>query len=96
MSNEPFAANKDRATAGGMGASAGLNSAGFIQIHGRFAPNGTVVEIGERPANLTPQEWFNCLNEKAGDTYRTLAGGRIFFSIEPGRLDAIKAQVVAA
>ncbi len=26
-----------------------------IILHARFAPNGTVVEIGERPEGLTPQ-----------------------------------------
>lgn len=28
-------------------------------LHARFAPNGTVVEISERPEGLTPQAWFN-------------------------------------
>ena len=41
-----------------------------ILIHLRFAPDGTVVEISERPKVLTPQEWFNVLSDKAGMSTR--------------------------
>jgi len=67
-------------------------SDGLVLIHGRFAPNGDVVEISERPATLTPQQWFNLLAEKASDVYRTLAGGRIMFSLTADRLAALKAS----
>lgn len=34
-----------------------------VLIHVRFAPNASVVEISERPAALSPQDWFNsCLS----------------------------------
>ncbi|HTO59801.1 MAG TPA: hypothetical protein VMM15_00960 [Bradyrhizobium sp.] len=61
-----------------------------VIIHARFAPNGTVVEISERPTGLTPQEWFNFLSDKAGDVYQTLAGGRGVFRLTRGEVDALK------
>jgi len=33
-------------------------------IHLRFAPDGSVTEIGERPASLTAQQWFDRLSDK--------------------------------
>ena len=36
-------------------------------IHVRFSPDGTVVEIGDRPAEVTPQDWFNNLADNAGE-----------------------------
>ena len=33
-------------------------------IHVRFAPDGSVTEIGERPASLTAQQWFDRLSDK--------------------------------
>ncbi len=62
-----------------------------IIIHARFAPNGTVVEIGERPEALSPQEWFNQLSLKAGMAYQALAGGRGVFRLTRGEVDAVKA-----
>lgn len=48
-----------------------------ITLHVRFAPDGTVAEISERPAALTPQQWFNKLSEAIGmKAYQTFAGGR--------------------
>ena len=52
-----------------------------VMIHVRFAPNGGVTEIGERPAALTPQEWFNTLAVNAGGFYQPLAGGRGVFRL---------------
>lgn len=63
-----------------------------ILIHVRFAPNGTVVEIGERPTGLTPQDWFNGLSDKAGTAYQALSGGRGVFRLTRDRLDAVKAE----
>lgn len=63
-----------------------------IVIHGRFAPDGSVVEMGERPAALTPQEWFNFLSVEAADSYRPLAGSRITFRLTREKLEALKAQ----
>ncbi len=61
-----------------------------IVLHARFAPNGTVVEISERPQGLSPQDWFNFLSDKAGDVYQTLAGGRGVFRLTRAELDALK------
>jgi hypothetical protein len=61
-------------------------------IHVRFAPNGTVVEISERPPALSPQDWFNCLSERAGTSYAPLSGGRGVFRLTRGQIDAIKAE----
>lgn len=66
----------------------------LVVVHGRFAPNGTVPELGERPTCLTPQEWFNFLSVNAADAYKTLAGSRIVFTLTRARLDALKAQTL--
>jgi hypothetical protein len=63
-----------------------------VMIHVRFAPNGTVVEISERPTALTPQDWFNCLSDKAGTVYQPLSGGRGLFRLTRGQVDALKAE----
>lgn len=67
-----------------------------VIIHARFAPNGVVVEISERPTALTPQDWFNFLSEKAGDVYQTLAGGRGVFRLSRAALDAFKLETAKA
>lgn len=61
-----------------------------VVLHARFAPNGTVVEISERPTVLSPQDWFNFLSDKAGDVYQTLAGGRGVFRLTRAEVDALK------
>jgi hypothetical protein len=66
-----------------------------VLIHARFAPNGTVVEIGERPAALTPQDWFNFLSDNAGANYQALAGGRGLFRLTQTETDALKTSAVA-
>jgi hypothetical protein len=66
-----------------------------VVLHGRFAPDGVVVEMGERPEPLTPQQWFNYLSDKAADAYRTLAGARIVFTLPRERLDALKRDATA-
>lgn len=62
-----------------------------ILIHVRFAPNGAVVEIGERPPALSGHDWFFVLSEKAGDAFQPLAGGRGVFRLTRERIDALKA-----
>lgn len=62
-----------------------------VIIHVRFAPNGTVAEIGERPAGYTPQEWFDYMAEKAADAYQTFAGGRGVFRLAREQVDTLKA-----
>jgi len=65
-------------------------------LHTRFAPNGTVVEISERPEGLTPQVWFNFLSDKAGDVYQTLAGGRGVFRLTREELTALRQAATPA
>jgi hypothetical protein len=59
-------------------------------IHVRFSPDGSVVEIGERPAGISPQDWFNQLSRSAGNRYQTFAGGRGIFRVASADLDALK------
>jgi hypothetical protein len=63
-----------------------------VIIHVRFAPNASVVEISERPTALSPQEWFNCLCDKAGTDYQPLSGGRGVFRLTRAQVDALKAK----
>lgn len=60
-------------------------------IHVRFAPDGTVTEIGARPAGVTAQQWFNRLTEQAGTHYAALSGGRGLFRLPPGLVDSVRA-----
>ena len=67
-----------------------------ITLHVRFAPDGTVAEISERPAALTPQQWFNKLSEAIGmKAYQTFAGGRGMFKVARDQVEALKAAAVA-
>lgn len=61
-----------------------------VMIHVRFAPDGSVTEIGERPSALTAQGWFNRLSDAAGDGYLALSGGRGVFRLMRERVDALK------
>jgi hypothetical protein len=63
-----------------------------ILIHLRFAPNGTVVEIGERPTALSPQQWFDRLSLKYGNAYQVFAGGRGIFRLTRAEIDALNAD----
>ena len=63
-----------------------------VLVHVRFAPDGAVTEIGERPTALSPQEWFNFLRYKAANVYQPLAGGRGVYRLTRGEVDALKAE----
>jgi hypothetical protein len=65
-----------------------------ILIHVRFAADGAVVAIGEKPPTISGEEWFKRLNAKAGDVYQPLAGGRGVYRIEPARLNALRAAAL--
>jgi hypothetical protein len=65
-----------------------------IVIHARYAPDGTCIEIGERPAALTPQAWFKYLYENVGQSAQPLAGGRLIFRVPAADLE--KHQTAAA
>ena len=60
-------------------------------IHVRFAPDGTVFEIGERPPALSAQQWFTKLSEKHATQFQALAGGRGLFRLAPDAVEALKA-----
>lgn len=62
-----------------------------VLIHARFNPSGSVVEISERPASLSPQEWFDYLAGRAGTAYQALAGGRGIYRLDAAQLAEFKA-----
>ncbi len=59
-------------------------------IHVRFAPDGTVTEIGARPEGVIAQAWFDHLSRTAGSGYQALSGGRGVFRVEQEQLAGIK------
>ena len=61
-------------------------------IHVRFAPDGTVFEIAERPESLTAQQWFTRLSEKCGMQFQALSGGRGLFRLDSETVQALKAS----
>lgn len=63
-----------------------------IMIHVRFAPNGTVSSIGERPTTLSEQDWFNLLVSSTTDSYETLSGGRALFRLPRQQVDQLKSS----
>ncbi len=64
-------------------------------IHVRFAPNGSVTEIGERPAALSPQAWFDLLSLRAGGSYQPLSGGRAVFRLTAADIAALRPAAAA-
>ncbi|MDA9496298.1 hypothetical protein XI05_01890 [Bradyrhizobium sp. CCBAU 11357] len=63
-----------------------------IVIHVRFAPNGRVIQISERPAKLTPGQWFDVLNTRASSSYRPLTRGRGIFRLSRTAVDVFKQE----
>ena len=63
-----------------------------IMIHVRFAPNGSVAAINERPAALSEQDWFNLLASSTTDSYETLSGGRALFRLPKLQVDQLKSS----
>ncbi|MCL8385632.1 MULTISPECIES: hypothetical protein [Xanthobacter] len=63
-----------------------------VIIHARFAANGTIAEISERPQGLNPQEWFDFLSYRVPLTYQALAGGRGVFRLTRADVDAFKVE----
>jgi hypothetical protein len=56
---------------------------GEVVVNVRFQPNGLVLQINNKPQNLSDQEWFDRLCRVASGCFRALSGGRGAFSI-PG------------
>jgi hypothetical protein len=71
-------------------------SSAEVMIHVRFSPDGAVVEISERPGPVTPQNWFNYLAEKVGESYQPLSGGRGIFRVAQGDVESFKASFAGA
>ncbi len=69
---------------------------GDIVIHARYAEDGTIREIGERPEGLTGQQWFNFLCKQAPQTAQPLAGGRMVFRLATAELEALQTAAKAA
>ncbi|MGY3238017.1 hypothetical protein ACVWZ4_001325 [Bradyrhizobium sp. USDA 4472] len=63
-----------------------------IIIHLRFAPNGRVIQINERPAKLSPNQWFDVLNTRDASAYRPLSRGRGVFRLSRTAVDDFKQQ----
>jgi hypothetical protein len=63
-------------------------------IHVRFAPDGSVFEIGERPTNLSTQQWFTKLSARAGSAFESLSGGRGVFRLTGEEIAALKASTL--
>ena len=61
-------------------------------IHARFAPDGSVVDIGERPDWADPQQWFNVLSYATVNSYQALTNGRGVFRIAPEELAALETR----
>src|ERR1019366_2180316 len=57
-----------------------------VLIHVRFAPNGGVTEISERPQALAPQDWFNTLSARASGNDQPLSGGLTATTSVPHKL----------
>jgi hypothetical protein len=71
-----------------------MNPKDKVIIHVRFSPDGAVSEIGERPAGLDAQQWYNRLSSKAGSSFETLSGGRGFFRLLPEEITELKATAL--
>jgi hypothetical protein len=68
-----------------------------VVVHVRFAPNGDVVEVGERVKGKNPQEWFDFLAAMYGhEHYLGLSGGRGVFRLTKEQLEKAKAEAVPA
>lgn len=63
----------------------------LVMIHVRFAVDGSVQEIGERPAAAGPQAWFNHLSRNTVNAYEPLSGGRGLFRLDPTVLEEMQA-----
>jgi hypothetical protein len=65
------------------------DATGTVLVHVRFAPNGSVTEIGARPPGAQAHAWFNYLSQNSSDKYQTYAGGRGVFRLDPAKLKAL-------
>lgn len=66
-----------------------------VMIHVRFAPDGTVNEISERPSGVSAQVWFDHLSRDVSNNFQALSGGRGLFRVTREQCDATRAAVAA-
>ena len=66
----------------------------LVMIHVRFAPDGSVTQIGERPPATPAQDWYDRLSVKAGMSYQALSGGRGVFRLQRSDVEALKTAAV--
>ncbi len=70
-------------------------SSDMVMLHVRFAPDGSVVEISERPASNSAQAWFDWISLNMSDAYQALSGGRGVFRISREKLEELRAGIAA-
>ena len=70
-------------------------SSDIVMLHVRFSPDGTVVEISERPEPNSAQAWFDWISLNAPDAYQALSGGRGVFRIAREKLEELRAGIDA-
>ena len=64
-----------------------------VTVHVRFAPDGSVSEIGACPAEATPQKWFNTLSANCATSFRALTGGRGVFVVAAEKLSSLQSSM---
>jgi hypothetical protein len=65
-----------------------------VVIHVRFSPDGNVTEIGERPASLSAQQWYDKLCNAFGTSFMALSGGRGAFRLTTEEVSTLKAAAL--
>jgi len=65
-----------------------------IVIHARYAQDGSVSEISERPEGLSAQEWFNLLCVKVPNAAHAV-GWTHHFRVDAAELQTLKATPAA-
>jgi hypothetical protein len=70
-------------------------SSDIVMLHVRFSPDGSVVEISERPAPNSAQAWFDWISQNVPDAYQALSGGRGVFRVPRDRLEELRAGIAA-
>ena len=70
----------------------GFADTAFPEHHDETVAGGRdfVHEIGERPASLSGQQWFDRLSNAYATDYMALSGGRGAFKLTPEELEAAR------
>ncbi len=70
-------------------------SSDIVMLHVRFAPDGSVVEISERPKPHSAQAWFDWISLNVPLAYQALSGGRGVFRIPRDKLEELRTGIAA-